>query len=168
MMVKNLNFLKEANCRLIKYKNIVHERTEDAPFIGALICAVDCKFNCIDCFNQHLKEIKTQQDSAENIINNIKENPFNRGIILGGLEWSLQPFDLRELIDEALHNELQVMLYTGMTENEFKIIFTDIYNKPIYIKFEQYKIDLHVNNYYSYGVRLASSNQYITTLKERI
>ena len=56
MMVKKQNLVKECNLKLIiNYKTIVNERTEDAPFIGALISAIDCKFNCKKCFNQDIK-----------------------------------------------------------------------------------------------------------------
>lgn len=75
---------------------------------------------------------------------------------------------MHELIHTALDSDLQVMLYTGMTEDWFKLVFSDIYLKPIYIKFGQYNKKLHTDNYYSYGVKLASSNQYINTIKERL
>jgi pyruvate-formate lyase-activating enzyme len=111
----------------IKYKQIEHERVEDAPFIGALICAVDCNINCPDCFNQHLKQYPTIEKSANEIINEVKSNPFNKGIILAGLEWTLQPEEMRELIYLAQENNLKVMLYTGLDECVFKESFQDIY-----------------------------------------
>jgi recombinational DNA repair protein RecR len=35
----------------INYKLIESERVEDAPFMGALISACDCKYNCPNCLN---------------------------------------------------------------------------------------------------------------------
>ena len=103
----------------IHYKSITHERFEDAPFTGALISSIDCKFGCKGCINNHLKRAPTFKDTAENIISNIKENPFNEGIILGGLEWSLQPLEMIELCRVAQENNLQIMIYTGCELNEF-------------------------------------------------
>lgn len=103
----------------IRYKAIEHERTEDAPFVGALISAIDCKFNCKGCFNRQLKKEPTLTASATDIINEVKANPFNEGIILGGLEWSLQLPELVELVQTASENDLKVMIYTGCDFDEF-------------------------------------------------
>ena len=146
---------------MIQYKSITHERTEDAPFIGALICAIDCKFNCNNCFNQELKDLPNKEDTIQHIISEIKSNPFNKGIILAGLEWTLQSDEMRVLILEALENKLQVILYTGMTEDIFKIKFFDVYQLPIYIKFGQYDDCLSTNDNVQFGIKLASMNQYI-------
>ena len=83
---------------IINIKKIEHERYEDAPFIGALICAVDCDINCQGCFNQHLKELPTIQKDSKDIINEVLANKFNKGIVLAGLEWSLQKEEAYELI----------------------------------------------------------------------
>lgn len=125
----------------IRYKTIEHERTEDAPFVGALISAIDCKFNCKGCFNTELKKEKTKTESAEKIIAQVKMNPFNKGIILGGLEWSEQPLEMMELCKVASENGLEVMIYTGCGLAEFqqrvgvacadKVGHTDLLNKNI-------------------------------------
>lgn len=104
----------------IRYKSITHERTEDAPFIGALISAVDCKFKCTGCCNRDWKKEPTFKLSAEEIIKQVLSNPLNQGIIFGGLEWSLQAVELLELSKLASQNGLQVMIYTGCeTLSEF-------------------------------------------------
>ena len=146
---------------MVKYKIIENERTEDAPFIGALISAIDCKFDCVNCFNQGVKDKPTLEKSHQNIIKEVLGNPFNKGIILAGLEWSLQPDDLRVLINEALHNHLQVIVYTGLTEEIFSSKFPDLIKLPIYIKFGRYMEENKIESYYSYGVKLATSNQYV-------
>jgi pyruvate-formate lyase-activating enzyme len=69
----------------IKIKGIYHERTEDAPFIGALICANDCKFNCKNCINEELKYSNGYYMEDIKIINEVLFNSFNKGIILAGL-----------------------------------------------------------------------------------
>lgn len=147
---------------IIKTKGIVHERVEDAPFMGALICAVDCKFNCKGCFNQHLKNLPTIEMDSEEILDEVIKNPFNEGIILAGLEWSLQPNELRELVNSAINKELKVIIYSGLNEEEFKLKFPDLYSlKSIYFKFGRYEEDLKVENNIHYDVKLATSNQKI-------
>lgn len=145
----------------IKIKGIYHERTEDAPFVGALVCANDCNFNCKGCFNQHLKLQPTIEIDDTEIINNILLNPFNKGIILGGLEWTLQPVEMLKLIKLSLNNKLEVILYTGMDEKELKMNFPQLMTLPIYIKCGKYIEELHTNNYEIYNVKLYSRNQTI-------
>lgn len=115
-----------------------------------------------------MRDVDIKQDSAQNIITDVTSNPFNKGIILGGLEWTQQPYEMKELIYEALDNNLSVMLFTGMEETEFKTVFVDVYNLPILIKFSRYQKELHSDTHFSQGVKLASTNQYINTLRERL
>ena len=149
---------------IINYKTITEERTEDAPFIGALISAIDCKFNCKNCFNQHLKNLPTQQMECKTIIDKIKSNPFNKGIILAGLEWSNQPNEAKALINCAIKNNLMVILYTGLDISEFKNKFSQLLIKGIYIKYGNYDETQQNINHIEYGVSLASKNQHIIKL----
>ncbi len=146
---------------IIKYKTIIEERTEDAPFVGALISAIDCHFNCKECFNQHLKKEKTKQAECNDIIQKIKQNPFNKGIILAGLEWSNQPNEAKELINCALQNNLQVILYTGMDIIDFKKKCPQLIINGIYLKYGCFDNTKQTINHIEYGVTLASSNQHI-------
>ena len=84
----------------IRYKAIEHERIEDSPFIGATISAIDCNFNCKNCFNQSLKQLPTLEKDALEIINEVRDNIFNKGIILAGLEWTM--LQTHEVIELAL------------------------------------------------------------------
>ena len=146
---------------IINYKTIIEERTEDAPFIGALISAIDCNFNCQQCFNQIIKQMPTQQTECNTIIQKIKQNPFNKGIILAGLEWSNQPNEAKALIECALQNDLKVILYTGMDINDFKQKFPQLMIKGIYLKYGKFDVNKLTINHIEYGVKLASSNQHI-------
>ena len=147
----------------IRFKYIEHERTQDAPFIGALICAIDCNLNCEGCFNQHMKEMPTQELDSKEIISMVKSYKFNDGIILSGLEWTLQPLEMRELIIQAKNNNLKVILYTGLTKEDFISNFSDIYNniKGIYIKFGEYDDSKLSDDNYYYNIKLSSINQNI-------
>ena len=148
----------------IRHKGIYHERTEDAPFIGALICAIDCNINCDCCFNQYMKDEPILINDSKEIINKVLLNPFNEGIILGGLEWTLQSEEMEELIQLALLNDLEVILYTGLSEETFRKQFDDIFKLKIYIKFGNYIKDKEQVKQYS--VILASDNQKIVKCGE--
>jgi len=148
----------------IRHKGIYHERTEDAPFIGALICAIDCNINCDGCFNQSIKDEPILINDSKEIINKVLLNPFNEGIILSGLEWSLQPEEMRELIRLALLNDLEVILYTGLSEETFRKQFDDIFKLKIYIKFGNYIKNKEQVKQFS--VILASDNQKIVKCGE--
>jgi pyruvate-formate lyase-activating enzyme len=147
--------------KMINYKTIEHERCEDAPFVGALIAACDCKFNCPNCFNQHIKALPTIEKSCDDIIAEVKANPFNKGVIFAGLEWTLQLNECLSLAEEAKRQGLQTMLYTG---NDFKgrlmgaIILSNLFD---YIKCGRYEEELKTANHIEYGVVLASANQHI-------
>ncbi len=149
----------------INFKGIVHERYEDAPFIGALIIANECKFSCKDCFNKHLANNKTITSDENEIIKEVKKNVFNEGVIFAGLEWANQPKELETLILEAKKNNLKIIVYTGLEEDKFlKIVNLNIL-KNCYVKYGMYdkmKLD---DNYKMFGVKLASLNQIIKFYK---
>lgn len=146
---------------LIKHKGITHERMADAPFTGALICANNCTIGCKGCFNQYLKEEAPQLDTVGNIIKIVKSNAFNDGIILAGLEWSLQSNELIALTKAALAHGLNVMIYTGYNQKEFVRRVPEILTikGSVYIKYGSYDEEKLVNNHILHGVKLASSNQ---------
>lgn len=104
----------------IRYKGIIHERTEDSPFVGALIIAPTCKMKCRGCFNKDLKKQENLTATAQEIIAEVQDNPFNEGIILAGLEWSESPSELLELMIEASDKGLKVMVYTGCELEQFQ------------------------------------------------
>lgn len=157
---------------MVRYKLIEHERVEDAPFIGALVSAISCQLGCEGCFNQPLKSLPTQISSAEAIVDTILSNPFNEGIVLGGLEWSEQPKELVRLVEAALQKHLKVMIYTGYS---LKMFFNRVpelldIEGALYIKYGKYDASKSDPNYYRYGVQLASKNQGILnkTFKKEI
>lgn len=148
----------------MKYKYIQHEVMSDAPFIGALIVANDCSRNCKECFNQDLKQIESTKNAWYEIEKKVKSNGLNKGIILGGLEWTEQPNDLLNLMVMA-REDFKVMIYTGLTEEQFLRI-PDVkevlsFNLPIYVKYGSYESNNKCENNIYYGVKLASCNQYI-------
>lgn len=152
---------------LIRFKKIdTEERTQDAPFMGALISSIGCNIGCKGCFNQHLKDMPTQEKESQAIIGEIKLNPFIQGIILGGLEWSEQPEEMMELVMVALKNSLQVMIYSGLKYEIFISKFPQLEGLDIYIKCGEYNTQLNTNENIQYGIKLATSNQKIYKREE--
>lgn len=153
--------------RLIRYKAIEHERMEDAPFVGALISAIDCHIGCKNCFNQHLKERPTLLKSAKALIAEVRSNPFNEGLILAGLEWSEQPEELTELVKEALVAGLEVIVYTGLSLEEFLKRVPGLLklDGSIYIKHGAYIPEKAAYDYVNHKVKLATSNQHIDLIE---
>lgn len=149
----------------IRYINLEHGITTDAPFIGSRICAIACHNHCPGCFNENLKAQPIQTISAWDIIYRIQEHPLSQGIIFGGLEWTEQPLELQELVEFALVVGLQVMIYTHYPLVDFLARFPNFKNRPIYVKCGEYKQEL--KGYYDeeHNVILASSNQKIYYLK---
>ncbi len=145
----------------IKFKGIVHERYEDAPFIGALIIAKSCKFSCEDCFNKDLMNNETIISNEKEIIEEVKKNFFNEGVIFAGLEWANQPKELKSLILEAKLNNLKVIIYTGLEEDDFLDIIKIDYLKGCYVKYGKYDNKKLSYDYKMYGVKLSSTNQKI-------
>ncbi len=148
--------------RQIKYKGIVHNVLNDAPFIGAIVIADHCSMPCKNCINEHLKsDAYRRQHSAAQIIAKVKSNGLDEGVIFSGLEWSEQPDDLVELVEVALAEDLKVIVYTHCDEEAFFKIAPRLKDKPIYIKFGLYDKKLRTDSHFSHGVKLATSNQYI-------
>lgn len=147
--------------KMINFKLIESERTEDAPFVGALVSACDCKFNCKNCFNQKIKALPTLSKPCEEIVAEIQSNPFHKGVIFAGLEWTLQLDECIALARACKEKGLLTMIYTGndwQSELAKKLVEADCFD---YIKCGQYAEDLKTVNHIEYGVVLASSNQHI-------
>ncbi len=150
----------------IRYKTIEHERVEDAPFVGALISAIDCHIGCKNCFNQHVKLMPTLYSTPAAIVQEVLTNPFNQGMIFAGLEWSEQPQELVMMVEECLNSSLEVMIYTGLTLDEFLKRVPGLLDieGSIYIKHGAYIPEKATYDNEHHRVRLASSNQHIDFL----
>lgn len=146
---------------MIRYLTIEHEN-QDAPyFVGALICAINCTHSCPGCHNQHLIGSPIQCQPVEDVIDEVQRNPFNKGIILSGLEWTEQPDEMIALIYEALNRQLSVMLYTHMTRQEFEDTFPNLIKMPLWCKFGSYEDGSRTLRHKQYGIELASPAQEI-------
>lgn len=145
---------------------IEHERVEDAPFVGALLSAIDCHIGCKECFNQHVKLMPTLYSTPKAIVQEVLTNPFNQGMIFAGLEWSEQPQELVMMVRECLEAGLEVMIYTGLSLDVFLKRVPELLEikGSIYIKHGAYILEKATYDNESHRVRLASSNQHIEYL----
>jgi len=135
--------------------------TKDAPFIGAIIIAPDCWKDCSGCFHQHLRDKPTYKVGLEGLIKSVKDSIIDEGIILAGLEWTYNSEDMKALINKSIEQDLEVMLYTYNSEEEFKEKLPEIYQKDIWFKFGEYKEKLADEQYKSKEIELPTTNQYI-------
>ena len=152
----------------IRYKSIKHERIEDAPFVGALVCSIDCNIGCKGCFNDSLKNEKIKCKTEHEILDEIQQDPFNEGLILAGLEWSLQANELIALTSEALNRNMPVIIYTGYSIDSFIVRVPEIRNLygELYIKHGAFDETQLSDNHFTYGVKLASLNQKIELIED--
>lgn len=154
---------------LIKHRGIIQDRF-DAPFgVGTMIWAKDCHNHCKGCFHQDRFNTPIYEEGVEDIIKKVKENPFTNGIVLGGFEWVEQYEELLAVIEAALANSLEVILYTHHTIEEIREHYSELLQyKGIYIKCGEYDENLLSHDYSSYGVPLASTNQVIYKVGEDV
>lgn len=133
--------------------------------MGCLISAIGCNFNCKGCFNQHIKKEDIIERESVDIINEIKSNPFNKGVIFAGLEWTLQHDELIELASKSKENNLLTILYTGNAYEDMEV-FIQMYGQYFdYIKCGRFEEDKKCVNHIEYGVTLSTSNQHIYKLE---
>lgn len=146
---------------IIHHRGLYHDRL-DAPFVGSLLFAVDCNHGCKGCCHADRRKGPIYTDPVDRLIKEIEDYKFSEGIILGGFEWTEQPEELMEIIKVAYSHNLKIILYTHHTEDELSSILPELYKyKGVYVKYGEYRKDLSSSTYTSYGIPLASTNQYI-------
>lgn len=137
---------------------------QPSMFIGFPICTWKCEMECGKrmCQNSSLAHSPDIEVSTQDIVKRYLDNPITKAIVCGGLE----PFDsfddLVDLIGEfRKHTEDCIVIYTGYTENEIKILLSSIREfKNIIIKFGRF-VPNQIKHYDAIlGVHLASDNQY--------
>ena len=116
----------------VDIKGVIQERLQDAPFVGALIMGTTCNQNCANCFNQHLKNRNTLNVNPKFIIDMIQLNPFNEGVIFGGLEWCTHSYNNEYSLSKKInqYNKDNVFIKTWSSarkiERELLINHSDI------------------------------------------
>ena len=141
----------------VRHKGIEHTVYGEAPFLAARICAIGCSRGCRGCHNEHLKnDVEIVKEDVKELVEQVKGNLFNQGIILGGLEWTEQVEEMQALIIACQVAGLEVMVYTGMTEEQFKEL--EVVGE-FWVKYGSYQEGSQPHE--MFGVKLASSNQII-------
>jgi hypothetical protein len=154
-------------CKIIRHKGIEHGVFTDAPFVGARICAMGCRKHCPGCFNQHLVGQPCITVDVVELIKEIKDNPMNQGIILGGLEWTEQSREMQLIVFEAEKQGLQVIIYTHMDICSFLCNFPILKGHDILVKCGEYRKDSIGFWDVKYDVYIASRNQAVYNLAQR-
>lgn len=148
---------------VINYTTVLSSRF-DAPYVGTLIAGCNCySAKCKGCFNQHLKDMPNKAIDADILLDKIFSDPFCEGIILAGLEWCDGQYDeALYLIKASLSRGKKATLYTRQTEEYMRSHHPELFScSGLYIKVGEFIEEKRVYDYKSYGVPLATSNQYI-------
>lgn len=150
-----------------KHRGFESGVTSDAPFIGLRISALDCHMNCPGCHNQHLKTRPILESNTKAVLNML-EATINEGVILGGLEWTNQPTEMLNIIEDVTAAGHLVMLYTGLDRDHFKKVFPQLWGVPgVWVKYGTYDSARDGRYEETFDVHLASDNQHIEYLGGR-
>lgn len=152
---------KHQDSHMISHKGIEHGIVTDAPFIGSRICAMTCHHGCPECINHALLDAPYKVENVYDIISEVLENKLSQGIILGGLEWTEQPYEMIWLIGVALDSGLKVMLYTHHDIEYILQTYPAFKRKNMYIKCGEYRKDGRAYMDEKHDVFLVSDNQVI-------
>ena len=140
----------------IQYKKLIHERMQDAPFIGALVVGCSCNLNCVGCFHEYMKEETNTNDDEEEIIRQIKKQPSEQGYYFSWVGVvKEQPDELVALVQCARRNNLDIMVYSGYTETEFFARVPELSRgTDMFFKFGKYDASKTSDDYYRFGVKI--------------
>jgi hypothetical protein len=147
----------------MRYKGLVFD-CKDHPFgIGVCCIAASCCQKCPLCPNQHLIALPELTITPLKLTEIVQKRSINNCLVLGGLEWTEQIEDVYKLLkyNKKNNNKLKIILYTHHTEKELHNNYTDLFRYKLLIKCGKYYPYLQNKDYCSYGIHLASTNQYI-------
>jgi organic radical activating enzyme len=145
----------------VQYRGLVFDNKDHPEGLATLIVAKGCNNFCPGCCNEYLKNTNIYESSPEELLKVISKYTINKCVVLAGLEWTEQTEDLYNLLDIFQKNGYNVILYTHFSEQELKLKHPHIFDYSIWVKFGDYNIEYNNSNYYSYGIKLATQNQYI-------
>ena len=133
-------------------------------YIATAFCSFKCDKECgrAVCQNGALAQSPVIDIDINTIVRLYNENPITQAIVFGGLE----PLD-----DDNFYQDIQILaqkcgwprlvIYTGYTEKEVKLLFPEILTlKNLIIKYGRFIPDQPSHFDDILGVNLASPNQY--------
>ena len=146
----------------MRHKGVIFDCKDHPDGLATMIVADNCTYGCKNCINKHLKGAASQSaDYIGTFIEQVLDRSLTNLLVLGGLEWTEQIFDLYRVLYVCEMCGANVILYTHYTEDELKEKFPKLLEYPIYIKYGAYIEELKSSTHFSYGIPLASTNQYI-------
>jgi pyruvate-formate lyase-activating enzyme len=141
-------------------KGVIFDSKDHPEGLATLIIANSCNIGCENCCNEHLKDKESYDVNPKELLEFIHKSSFNNYVVLGGLEWTEQIDDLCLLLDLFDKENINCILYTGLSEDEVTKKYPKILNYNLLVKFGSYQKDLD-ERHCSFDIPLASSNQYI-------
>jgi hypothetical protein len=146
----------------MRYKGIIYDNKDHPLGLGTLIIADNCTHDCKCCINRGIITKPSFSHDYRSILTNIFKKTINKYIILGGLEWTEQIEDVYNILELCTDLKSPPILYTHWPEEEFAKKFPKLFQyHGFYIKFGEYLEKFKSNKYFSHGIPLASTNQYI-------
>ena len=98
----------------IRLASIIEESIVDGPGIRFVIFTQGCKRKCQGCHNpQTLPLNGGYLEDIQGLSNKWKNNPLLKGITISGGEPFLQADKVRIIIDQAIKDHLDILIYSG-------------------------------------------------------
>ncbi|MDR1002450.1 MAG: anaerobic ribonucleoside-triphosphate reductase activating protein [Oscillospiraceae bacterium] len=106
-------------CDKIRLAGVVSESIVDGPGIRYVVFAQGCPHKCEGCHNPQTHDMNGgYEESAEDILNDIAQNPLLTGVTLSGGEPFLQAKQLLPLAQKIKERRLNLIIYSGYTYEE--------------------------------------------------
>jgi len=103
----------------LRLAGVIRESIVDGPGWRFVVFAQGCPHRCKGCHNPQTHDFDGGYDTTvENIINEVKKNPYLKGVTLSGGEPFCQAKPLAVLAKKAHELGLDVITYTGYTYEE--------------------------------------------------
>lgn len=104
----------------IRYKTVIHGVEKYAPFTGALIVAPHWQRAFTDDTIEAYKEMPCLYKGHSVILNEVLSHPENKGLIFGGLDWSMNITGLVTLIDAGVKRGLKILINVPVSIEELE------------------------------------------------
>lgn len=153
--------------KTIRIAGVVNDSVVDGPGIRFTIFTQGCPYACPGCHNMHTWDPQAGEEvSIKSLVAKWRKNPLLDGITLSGGEPLWQKEKLLPLIEAALEDDLNVVLYTGSTYEELCALndklTNEILSKVTYLIDGPFKLsELNLNLLYR-----GSNNQRIIDLRK--
>ena len=112
--VKRLMNVSNTLNNQIRLSGIVKESIVDGPGIRYVIFTQGCKQRCIGCHNPEAQSLTAGKlYEIGDLVQEWRQNPLLKGITISGGEPFLQPEAVWQLVEQAIADQLDIVIYSG-------------------------------------------------------